>query len=84
MQAGSELGWHMSGLFFAKDKESALFSSTNLVTSGIRGCIVPALGALLLTFIPCVGVLSLGIGVCLFATWHLFLQSKKKVALVTT
>lgn len=35
MQAGSELGWHMSGPCFAQEKDSTVFSSTNVLMVGI-------------------------------------------------
>ena len=57
MQAGSELSWHMSGLVFAQESDSSTFSITNVLTVGMRGCIVPALGSLLLPCIQPLGVL---------------------------
>lgn len=48
MQAGSEMGWHISGVIFSKEKESSAFSSINVLTVGIRGCVIPALGTLIL------------------------------------
>ncbi len=48
MQAGSEMSWHMSSLVFSKGKDSSLFSIANVLTVGIRGCLVPILGSLVL------------------------------------
>jgi len=48
MQSGSELGWHMSGPIFAREGDSIPFSETNAHMVGIRGCIAPPLGTLLL------------------------------------
>lgn len=45
VQAGNELSWNMSGPIFAKDEDSSLFSSVNIVTIGLRGCFIPALGS---------------------------------------
>lgn len=70
MQAGSELTWHMSGLVFAQEKDSSIFSSTNVLTVGIRGCIIPALGALLLPIVHPLGVMLLGALFCCLASAH--------------
>jgi hypothetical protein len=70
MQAGSELSWHMSGPVFAKEKESTLFSGTNVLTVGIRGCLVPLIGTLLYAVTNSAIVMLLGSTLCLFATVH--------------
>lgn len=76
MQAGSELSWHMSGLVFAREKDSSVYSMTNVLTVGIRGCIIPALGsALLISFNPGT-VILLGALFCLVATLSFFLYSR--------
>ncbi len=46
MQGGSELSWKMSGPIFAKEEDSAPFSSINILFVGIRGAIFPYLGSL--------------------------------------
>ena len=76
MQAGSELSWHMSGPVFAKEKESTLFSGTNVLTVGIRGCIIPPLGALIYSLTNATVVMVLGSLLCLCATWHLMRYSR--------
>jgi hypothetical protein len=75
MQAGSELSWHMSGLVFAQEKDSSIFSITNVLTVGMRGCMVPALGSLLLPFIHPLGVILLGAFLCLFASCYFLFNS---------
>lgn len=75
MQAGSELSWHMSGLVFAQEKDSSTFSITNVLTVGIRGCMIPALGSLLLPFIHPLGVLLLGTFFCLLASGYFLFNS---------
>ena len=50
MQAGSELGWKMSGPVFAGADNSTPYSSTNILAVGIRGAIFPYLGAGLFIF----------------------------------
>lgn len=47
MQSGNELLWNMSGPFFAKNEDSSLYTSVNIVAIGLRGCCIPALGAFL-------------------------------------
>jgi predicted MFS family arabinose efflux permease len=49
MQAGSELSWHLSGPIFAKMEDSSSFSSANVAMVGLRGCIAPFLGSLLVS-----------------------------------
>lgn len=81
MQAGSEMSWHMSGLVFAKEKESSLFSTTNVLTVGIRGCFIPFLGSSLLLYMPTWGVFLVGALLCLLASYHFlfFYQRIKNV-----
>lgn len=45
VQSGNELAWNMSGPLFAKQEESSVFTSVNVVTVGLRGCVVPAVGS---------------------------------------
>jgi MFS family permease len=47
MQAGSELAWHLSGPHFSQNEESSPYSSVNILTVGLRGLIIPALGSLI-------------------------------------
>jgi hypothetical protein len=76
MQAGSELSWHMSGLVFAKEKDSSTFSVTNILTVGIRGCVIPAIGTVLLPFIHPLGVILSGAFLCLIASGYFLLNSR--------
>ncbi len=76
MQAGSELSWHMSGLVFAKEKDSSTFSVTNILTVGIRGCVIPVIGSVLLPFIHPLGVILLGAFLCLLASGYFLLNSR--------
>lgn len=70
MQAGSDMSWHMSGPVFAKEKESTLFSGTNVLTVGLRGCLVPLMGSLLYASTNSAVVMLLGSFLCFFATIH--------------
>lgn len=63
-QAGGDLSWNLSGPIFAGEKDSAAYSNLNILSVGLRGCIVPPLGSLVALFsIPLVivigGLLSL-------------------------
>ncbi len=82
MQAGSELGWHMSGPVFAQKEESVVFSGTNVLMVGIRGCFAPALGAILYTIVGATGVMLLCSFLCLVATQHFFFGFRKSGKLV--
>jgi len=71
MQAGSELSWHLSGPIFAKKQDSSMFSSVNVATVGIRGCIAPFLGSLLCSHFSAQWVLLLCFLLCLMATFQM-------------
>lgn len=77
MQAGSELSWHLSGPVFAKDKESTIFSETNVLIVGIRGCLIPLLGNLIyMTTGSSVVVMIISLFLCLMATERMHFYSK--------
>lgn len=71
MQAGSELSWHLSGPVFAKKQDSSIFSSVNVATVGIRGCIGPFLGSLLCSHFSAPLVLFICFFLCLMATFQM-------------
>lgn len=73
MQAGSELGWHMSGPVFAQEGDSSLYSQTNVLMVGLRGCVAPYLGSILYLATNSTTVLLMGSLFCLVASqrlWH--------------
>lgn len=74
-QAGSELCWHMSGPAFSHEKESSAYSTTNVLSVGVRGCVAPPLGSLLFAITNSTAVLSLGVVLSLVS----FVQFMKKV-----
>lgn len=80
MQAGSEFGWHMSGPVFAKEEDSSIYSGTNVITVGIRGCIAPLLGGLLCSWTNSTTVMLLGSMLCLLAARHLIAYGKAHVS----
>lgn len=78
MQAGSELSWHMSGPYFAKEEDSSVYSRTNVLTVGMRGCIAPFVGSLLLySFGSSTLVLLFGSLLGLMATERMLRYSKE-------
>lgn len=76
MQSGNELVWNMSGPYFAKDENSSDYTSINVISTGIRGAFVPALGSLLASSLGMPFVLGLSGGLCLIATWSLHSSGK--------
>ncbi len=82
MQAGSELSWNMSGPIFSKEEDSSLYSSVNVVTVGLRGCIAPFFGTLLLFWTNPSVVLLFGGVMCLMATVVMASNSRTRGALV--
>lgn len=71
MQGGSEMSWNLSGPIFAKDDDSSVYSSVNVLTVGLRGCFVPAIGSLLAYPLHATGVMLLGGGLCLLSTFYM-------------
>ena len=63
-QAGCHPIWNLSGLSFAKEENSAIYSSVNLMSVGVRGCIIPPLGSALLTSFGPIPVLAFGAVCC--------------------
>jgi MFS family permease len=78
MQAGSEMSWHLSGPIFSKDEDSSFFSSINVLTVGVRGCIVPGLGSLLLYLLGPIRVLCIGGVFCLLSTVKMISCSRQR------
>jgi MFS family permease len=78
MQAGSELSWNLSGPIFSGEEDSSVYSSVNVVTVGLRGCIAPGLGSLLVTWMSPGSVLLAGGFFCLlaFASMSLFSRTQ--------
>ncbi len=67
MQGGSEMSWNLSGPIFSKNEESTVYSSVNVLTVGIRGCIVPIVGSLLMVPMHATGVMVIGSVLCLIS-----------------
>lgn len=77
MQSGSELSWHLSGPIFAKGEDSSTYSSVNLAVVGLRGCIAPLLGSMLVAAFSPVVVLLIGCIISSVASWRLFVYHKE-------
>lgn len=84
MQAGSELSWNMSGPIFAKNDDSSVYTTVNVVTLGIRGCFVPALGSLLNVWTGPTAVMALASLLCLLATWRMTAYTARTESLPTS
>lgn len=70
MQAGSKLCWNLSGPVFAGEEDSSTYTSTNILTVGLRGCFVPAIGSYLCLAMGAPPVILLGGAFCLLgANW---------------
>lgn len=76
MQGGSELGWNMSGPIFAQKEDSSVYTSVNVMTQGIRGCFIPALGGFLSVQTTPFIVMLAGSLLCLLAANRMALFSK--------
>ncbi len=77
MQAGSELGWNMSGPIFSKDEESSVYTSCNVLLVGLRGAIFPIIGGAFTVIFNPSAVILFGGFLCLLATFKLLSDSKK-------
>jgi predicted MFS family arabinose efflux permease len=78
MQAGSELSWNLSGPIFSKQEESSTYTGVNVFSVGLRGCVAPPLGSLLLNFTSTTVVLAIGGVLCLSATWQMYFSRQKE------
>lgn len=72
MQAGSELSWKMSGPVFAKQEDSSIFSGINIMSVGIRGCIIPFLGSMIGFISNSITVMLLGSFLSILSAKYLF------------
>lgn len=77
MQAGSEMSWNISGPIFSKDHDSSLYSSVNVLTVGMRGCFVPAIGSVIYQTSGASSVMVAGAILCALATERMLHYSRK-------
>ncbi len=76
-QAGSTLLWNFSGIFFSKNNNSIIYTSTNLLCLLIRGLIAPFLGSLFCYLFSAINVLYIGL-IILFYGFIVAYQFHKK------
>jgi len=77
MKAGSDLSWNLSGPIFAKEEDSSVYSSVNVVTVGIRGLFAPFLGSALCGLTSPVWALFVGGILCSIASLQLNLFQRR-------
>lgn len=75
MQSGNELCWNVSGPSFASSENSCPYSNVNIIAVGIRGLIVPSIGAILLTYSGSTSVIYTSCALCVFASILLYFFS---------
>lgn len=73
--SGSHLLWNLSGPTFAKNENSAKYTSINVVMTAIRGSIAPALGSFLVLFIPEVSIFLIGAVLCI-SSFYMLLKKR--------
>lgn len=62
VQAGSELAWNMSGPIFSKEHDSSPYTTVNILSVGLRGTLIPAIGAMLTSPVALVTSAFLALG----------------------
>ena len=77
MQGGSEMSWGLSGPIFAKNEDSSTYSNVNVITVGLRGCIFPAFGSLLVSQMAASHVMFFGAVFCLLSTLYMAVYSRQ-------
>lgn len=77
MQSGSELSWNMSGPIFAREEDSSTYTSVNILTQGIRGLIIPAIGGILCAQLGPFSVMIMGTLFCIQATLSMYFSSRR-------
>jgi hypothetical protein len=78
MQAGNELIWNMSGPLFSKEEDSSVYTGVNVVAVGLRGCFIPLLGSLFMTYLGVSFVMLLSVFLCLWAMNCFLIYSRRK------
>ena len=84
MQAGYEMSWNLSGPIFAKETNSAAYSTVNILSVAVRGCFVPFLSTLILENSGAVVVALAAVSLCTFSHLFLFFSGKKEKMEQTT
>ncbi|MBP9841683.1 MAG: MFS transporter [Simkaniaceae bacterium] len=80
MQGGSEMSWNLSGPHFSQNEDSSSYSQTNVLSVGIRGALIPPLGALLYSLTGSAPLVILGGAfLCSLATLFLYRGQVKNI-----
>jgi hypothetical protein len=75
VQSGSHLVWNLSGALLSGKESSCQYSSVNILTVGLRGCIAPWFGG---ACIGAIGLLpTLGIGAAIMIAGAVFLRHQR-------
>lgn len=83
-QAGNELSWNLSGPIFAKNENSSIYSSVNIISVGIKGIFIPSIGALLLAKFGSETVMLFSSFLCLVGALRLATYGNREVEAITT
>ena len=70
-QSGSHLVWNLSGTLLSGSESSHTYSAVNILAVGIRGCLAPVLGCILLDWTGVMPTLFIGIVIMFFGTRYL-------------
>ncbi|MBS0654677.1 MAG: MFS transporter [Verrucomicrobia bacterium] len=82
VQAASHMLWHLSGPAFANNEESTPYSAVNVLMVGVRGIIVPPLGAYFFECFGAVATLIVGMALCLLGGLYFCLRARDEVSLL--
>ncbi len=77
MEGGSSLAWNLSGPIFSKNSDSSGYSNTNVLTVGVRACVIPMLGAIISYQLGSQAVILMGGIICLMGHFTFLRYSKK-------
>lgn len=77
MQGGSEMSWNLSGPIFAKNEDSSVYSSVNVLSVGLRGCVIPALGSLMMYQMDTTSIMVIGSFISLISAYYMRRNSQQ-------
>ena len=75
VQGGSHLIWHLSGPMFSGNDDSSPYSAVNVLMVGLRGAVVPPIGALFCSLLGPQMTIGIGMLICFYGGYYLI--SKK-------
>ncbi|NCF70892.1 MAG: MFS transporter [Chlamydiales bacterium] len=78
--AGDHISWNLSGPAFAKDKDSSVFSTVNVILLGLRACVAPALGSVLHALFGPFVVLAISSCCCFISAFKMFQKQPVQLA----